>query len=160
MPHRTLLYLAIIALVACLPVACPAANDFDQPKYLNYGGLVIATNAVLPLKEIHPVLWFKQTEIDTLLKKRDADYYAQRLWRQINQDVLLTQSLPEPPLASDGQKVQEYYSVMSRLAQVNALMSLLGESGKQAQYPCWLISFSVRKAQIVAFFSVRRTFAF
>lgn len=134
MLYRRFLILALVTSVIGLPSTGNGGSNFDQSKYRTYDGFTVAADPVLPPHEIHPCLWFKQTEIETLVKKRNADDYSRGLWRHISQDALLTQPLPKPPGANDGHRVQNYYAMMSRLAQVNALMSLIGEKAEQEQY--------------------------
>src|SRR5438093_423589 len=125
MLYRKSLLLALAALAIGLPAACKGGSNSDHSKYQSYDGFTIAENPVLPPREIHPSLWFKQTENERLREKRDADDFSRGLWRQISQDVLLTMPLPGAPQTGDAPRIQHYYATMSKLAKVNALMSLI-----------------------------------
>jgi Heparinase II/III-like protein len=132
MSGRNCFLLAWTASLLALSATCSADNHVDDLRYRTYGGFVVSTNAVLPAREVHPSLWFGQTGIAGLRAKRNADGYSMDLWLRMTHDPLLTMPLPEPPRTGADPRIQEYYATMSKLAKLNALMSLVGEETNRA----------------------------
>lgn len=136
MHYKTLFSIARLLLaVMGLPVAGVAASHMNDPIYQTYNGFIIPAEAVLPAREIHPSIWFHARDLPGLRQKGDADDFARKLWQRISHDSLLTMPLPEPPKKTDSRaKIQGYYGSMSRIAKLNALMSLLGDEADREQY--------------------------
>jgi hypothetical protein len=136
-PDRQRLRLPMAGLFLVVALAwttAASAASRDKVNYESYNGFMMPPTPVLPRRESHPSLWFASTnDIAALCQKRDADDYSRRLWQQISHDPLLQGPLPSVPVGG-GEAFHQYYGNMSKLAKINALMSILGEESRRETF--------------------------
>ncbi|WP_179957817.1 heparinase II/III domain-containing protein [Exilibacterium tricleocarpae] len=89
----------------------------------------------MPEREVHPSLWFKESDIDTLKTRFTKDQTARSYWKAVKEHRYLTIPIPPPVKLEEGnQAVHRYYGDMTQLAAYNAFMFLFEENKKQKQY--------------------------
>src|SRR5690625_4863560 len=97
-----------------------------QVNYESYNGISVDTEPILPNEEVHPKLWFSETQKDEMYEKRNADEYAAQLWNSISSSPYLQREIPaKAPICkadySSGE-IHSYYGDMARIAKYNAFM--------------------------------------
>lgn len=105
-----------------------ATHVFAQIDYESYSGFTVDDTPLLPEKEVHPKLWFDESEIESVYNKRNADEYAASLWQSISTSSYLTREFPQAPVCSDDMSfnaVHAYYGDMARIAKYNAFMFIM-----------------------------------
>lgn len=61
--------------------------NYAQSIYDSYTGFTVPVTPVLPAAETHPSLWFKQSEIQNVINKKEADSYTKTIWTAIQADI-------------------------------------------------------------------------
>ena len=124
-----------IVLFVCL-AAMTAAQSEGKTDYNSYTGFTCSEVPVLPPKETHPSLWFKEADVARLQALKNQDEIAAKLWRQIESSPLLTMPMPEPPKKNaDDKVIHTYYGSMSQLAKYAGFMAwMTDEPGLRARY--------------------------
>ncbi|MGG1554084.1 fibronectin type III domain-containing protein [Paenibacillus ferrarius] len=118
--------LCMLLICSALPLTAVYAVNYD-----NYSGFTIKDPARLPSQEVHPKLWFDQSQISSMASKRNADPYAASLWDSIAASPYLTSDFPNIPacpavLTSEtGSIIHHYYGDMARIAKYNAFMYMM-----------------------------------
>jgi len=124
----------IITLV-CL-AALATAQGKVKAHYDSYTGFTCDPVPVLPAKETHPSLWFKEADVARLRALKNQDELAAGLWKQIAESPFLTMELLNIPAASDDKKgVHMYYGSMSQMAKYAAFMAwMAADSTERDRY--------------------------
>lgn len=80
--HKNTLRIALTFFTLFINAGAAAQNLYDT-----YSGFAVPVQPVLPEREVHPSLWFSQTQINDLRNKRNSDAYALNLWNSIVSDI-------------------------------------------------------------------------
>ncbi len=123
-------FAACVMLLSLSSVAPGQKMDHES-----YNGFEITDPVVLPAKEIHPSLWFVQSEIPIIKAKRDTDEHAGRFWAALQSVKHLSMDIPETPSVEDDKKtVHQYYGDLSLIAATNAFMFLMEDSAERKAF--------------------------
>lgn len=122
---KIVLTVCMIALAAMLVgVLRGGVQDAPVANYDSYTGFSCDPTPSLPEKEVHPSLWFKESEVARLRALKDQDALAAGLWKQISGSPYLTMELLAVPRAEDEKKViHQYYGFMSQMAKYAGFMA-------------------------------------
>ncbi|MEM7561182.1 MAG: hypothetical protein AAF394_18820, partial [Planctomycetota bacterium] len=130
MPVRPIatIVLAILALGTSL---LPALEL--KPFHRSYTGFELPLDVTMPKEEIHPSLWFDDSEIADLWQKKQSDQHAAAFWKEVSTSEFLLAELPPVPTADDDKKViHKYYGTLTQAAMYNGFMALFETPKKQA----------------------------
>ncbi len=120
MMHRVPLLLAALSLVpsaSARPVVSPAF-------YESFSGFTIPADPVLPAKEVHPSLWFREGDLPAL-RARAADPFLRTRLAEVEARAPLGGELPPAPKFSDKiETVHKYYGTMSMAARAHAFLAI------------------------------------
>jgi hypothetical protein len=112
-----------IVLLVCLAVLTTVAQGAKSTNYESYTGFTCSAVPVLPPKEVHPSLWFKEADAARLRALKDKDDVAAALWKQIAGSPFLTMELPAAPATNaDTKVIHTYYGSMSQIAKYAGFM--------------------------------------
>ncbi|WP_273126981.1 discoidin domain-containing protein [Bacillus weihaiensis] len=121
--YFNLLVLGVVLLVLCMTFSTLSAEEIN---YESYNGFTTSEEPILPSNEVHPKLWFDSSEIEEVYEKRNADDYAEALWKSISESGYLGAELPTVPSDSCGDdRLHGYYGEMARIAKYNAFMFMM-----------------------------------
>jgi len=100
-----------------------------------YTGFELSEQVVLPEAEIHPSLWFRTSEVSSLIEKRTADTYIRSVWEKVASSPFLLATLPEvPDLEDDKTTIHRYYGDLTQIAFFNAFLYQVGEVDQKPAY--------------------------
>ncbi|MEP4079415.1 heparinase II/III domain-containing protein [Haloferula sp.] len=104
-----------------------------KPYHDSYTGFELPLEVTMPEKEVHPSLWFSESDIAGLSQKKDVDAFAAEFWKKTSTSKFLLVELPPIPGAQDEKNViHGYYGTLTQAAMYNAFMSLFDTPKKQA----------------------------
>lgn len=104
-----------------------------KPYHDSYTGFELPEEVTMPAKEVHPSLWFSESEIAELAAKKDTDTHAAQFWNEVStSEYLLAELPPIPSLEDDKKIVHKYYGTLTQAAMYNAFMALFETPEKQA----------------------------
>ncbi len=129
----------ILSVVTVVSVAvAPLSHALKlKPYHSSYTGFELPEDVTMPEIEIHPSLWFDESEIEGLWQKKDRDGIAAQFWNEVSTNEFLLTDLPPIPRAEDEKSViHKYYGTLTQAAMYNAFMSLFDTPRKQAYLDC------------------------
>ena len=122
------------SVIAILALGTTLAHGLDlKPYHSSYTGFELPLDVTMPREEIHPSLWFTETEVSSLWQKKESDPFVAKFWKEVSTSEFLLADLPAVPNAKDEKNIiHKYYGTLTQSAMYNAFMALFDSPEQQA----------------------------
>ncbi len=110
-----------------------AGKDFPGADLESYSGFAVSTEAVLPAEEVHPSLWFSESQLKAFRQSLDADTTVREFWSRVQNHELLRSPLPAEEVAyealakGDRKGLHKYYGEMTQIPLYCGFMAWMTE---------------------------------
>lgn len=118
-------------------------KDFLDANWESYSGFKVDTEAVLPEKEVHPSLWFTESELLEFRNVLNADETIREYWANVKNHKFLTSPFPEvvspeelwaEELAKDNRtRIHKYYGEMTQIPLYCGFMAWMTDDEEEKQ---------------------------